>query len=242
MKKLSVIFICLLINLTFAFAQNLQIYRNGNLLANHEVINLAATSYEIIEVHLNVKNIAASTLNVKVKKIETSLISGSDNSFCFAGQCYPPSTTVSSSTASIASNSFDTTFKADYSGNGVVGTTTVAYVFYDISKPSDSVSVIMNFTTTVGVKEIIKSEASISEAFPNPASNLLSFYYNLPKQTSLAKISIFNIIGENLATIDLNESNGKKSINIADFKEGIYFYTLTADNIVVTTRKFMIKH
>jgi len=241
MKKSYLILAFIIINASFAFSQNLQIYRNGNLLNNNTVLNITGGTSELIKLPLHIKNTAIAIMNVKAKKIETSLVQGSENSFCFAGTCYSPTTLVSLNFVAISLNATDTSFEADYNAYGRSGTSSITYVFFNTANPSDSVSVIVNYTTSVGINDIGKSEVYLSEIYPNPASDIISFSYSLPKQTSKAKITICNILGSGIANIDLNEMNGKKTVNTSDFKEGIYFYSLIVNDKVFYTKKLLIK-
>ncbi len=241
MKKIT-FFTLLMLFVASVFAQNLQIYRNGNLLANDTTLNISGGTTEIIKLPLRVKNTSGTTLYVKVKKIYSSIVSGSDNSFCFAGQCYSPTTMESPNFATISSNATDTSFEADYSANGSSGTSTIKYVFFNTANTSDSVSVIVNYTTAVGINDIAKSDVYFSDAYPNPASNNLSFSYALPKQTATAKITICNILGAVVADVELNDLSGKKTINTNELKEGIYFYSLIVNDKIFYTRKLVVKH
>ena len=90
MKKTFLILVFIVIGTPFVFAQNLQIYHNGNLMTNNQVINIQCGVTELVNLPLYVKNISADSIYVKLKKIENSLVIGSDNAFCFAGSCWGP--------------------------------------------------------------------------------------------------------------------------------------------------------
>ena len=242
MKKTVLTLVCLFIITSFVFSQNLQIYRNGNLLVNNATLNIIGGTTELIKLPLHVHNISGTTIDVKLKKIYGSLVSGSDNSFCFAGQCYSPSTMVSPNSATITTYATDTTFEADYNANGAGGTSTITYVFFNTANSSDSVSVIVNYTTAVGINDITKSDVYFSEVYPNPASNNVSFSYTLPKQATTAKISICNILGISVADVEISDLSGQKSINTANLKDGIYFYSLIVNDKIFYTRKMIIRH
>ncbi len=242
MKKSFLILICFVMSISFVFAQNLQIYHNDTLLVNNATLDITGGATELIKLHLHVKNTSVSTLNVKVKKIENSLVSGSVNYFCFAGTCYGPTTMESPDFVTIATNAIDSTFEADYNAQGNAGTTTITYVFFNTANISDSVSVIVNFTTAVGINDVAKSEVYFSDVYPNPASNNASFSYALPKQTATAKITICNILGATVTDLQLKNLNGKKTINTSELKDGIYFYSLVVNDKVFYTRKLIVKH
>ncbi|MFZ4399812.1 MAG: T9SS type A sorting domain-containing protein [Bacteroidales bacterium] len=242
MKKYFLLLVCLLMSVAFAFTQNLKIYHNGNLLTNNQVLNITGGVNELINLPLHVKNTSSSTINVKLRKIEHTLVAGSENAFCYAEQCWPPTVYESPNFSVIPGNTIDTSFLADYNAKGGSGTSIIRYVFFNIAVASDTVSVIVNYTTALGLNDIKKSEVYISEVFPNPASNVANFTYALPKQTVSAKIVINNILGSVVTEVELNEQSGKKSINTSDLNAGIYFYSLIVNNKSFYTRKFFIKH
>jgi len=239
-KSFLLTFILLFIVTSFVFAQNLRIYNNDTLLANNTVLNITGSNSQTIVQYLLVKNISNTAINVKVKKIYNSIVSGSENTFCF-GVCYDPMTFLSDAVL-IAPNAVDSGFSADYNAHGGGGTSSITYVFFNTANTSDSASVILNFTTTVGVNNIAVSDVYFSEAYPNPASNNISFNYTLPKQALTAKIAISNILGVKVADVEISDLSVQKSINTANFKDGIYFYSLIVNDKIFKTRKIIIKH
>ncbi|MFZ4741083.1 MAG: T9SS type A sorting domain-containing protein [Bacteroidales bacterium] len=238
-KSFLLTFILLFIVTSFVFAQNLRIYNNDTLLANNTVLNITGSNSQTIVQYLLVKNISNTAINVKVKKIYNSIVSGSENTFCF-GVCYDPMTFLSDA-VSIASNAVDSGFSADYNAHGGGGTSSIRYVFFNTANTSDSASVILNFTTTVGINDIAQSGIYFSEAYPNPASGTISFNYSIPEQTA-AKIYIANILGAKVADVELSDLSGQKSINTANLKDGIYFYSLIVNDKIFKTRKMIIRH
>ncbi len=242
MKKSVLILLCLVVTTSLIFAQNLQIFHNGILLTPNEVINLTGGSSELMLLPLDIKNTSNSTMDVKIKKIQHSLLTDSENSFCFAGSCYSPSTLISLSAAAIFVNGVDTSFEADYNAYGGSGVSTITYVFFNTANVNDSVSVVVNYSTSLGINDFAKSDVHFSDAFPNPASNNVSFTYALPKQIATAKIAIRNLLGSMVTEVELNEQNGKKTINTGNLKDGIYFYSLIVNDKVFYTRKLIVKH
>jgi hypothetical protein len=242
MKKLLFIIVCMHLSTTFLFAQNLKIYRNGNLLTNNQIIDTNCGLTELVNLPLHVKNISSATINVKLKKIENSLVAGSENAFCYAGQCYSPATMVSLNYSEIPANTIDTTFVADYNANGGSGTSNIRYVFFNTANPSDTVSVIVRYNSAVGINNISASDVFFSDIYPNPSSNTANINYSLPKNTTSARISIRNILGASITDLELNDLSGKKTINTNELNDGIYFYSLIVNEKVFYTRKLVVKH
>jgi hypothetical protein len=241
MKKISVLILSLVFIVTLGFSQNLKIYYNGNLLTNNQEISAYGTPNDYIYVPFKVKNVGTSTISMKVKKIEHSLLNGSENAYCFAGNCFAPEIIISPNTAVIASNQFDTTFTADYNGNGKSGTSIISYVFYNINNVNDSVSVKVNYTTSVGINDISKADIQFSDAYPNPATNTTTIAYVLPKTTNIASIRISNILGSKIVEYTLDDLNGRKTIDISNLNEGVYFYSLIVNNKIYFTKKLVVK-
>ena len=182
-KSFLLTFICLFIVTSFVFAQNLRIYNNDTLLANNTVLNITGSNSQTIVQYLLVKNISNTAINVKVKKIYNSIVSGSENTFCF-GVCYDPMTFLSDAIL-IAPNAVDSGFSADYNAHGGGGTSSITYVFFNTANTSDSASVILNFTTTI---------PSIDSFFAFEGYFTFSFIKLLINARFLSKYSFFSSI------------------------------------------------
>lgn len=240
MKKIVLVAFALLGVAAISVAQSLQISYHDNVQSNGAVINVQGDANQAIKVGLHVKNISATQIEVKAKKNHITILPNTENNFCFANYCYPPFVFVSSSSSVLTPSQKDTTFEADYNAGGVTGVTTVQYVFFNVGNPNDSSWVNVNFQGTVGIEDI--SAVVKIDAFPNPASNNVSFVYSVPSQVESQKIIIRNMLGAIVKTIDLGDkSTGKKQINIEDLKDGIYFYSVLANNKICQTRKLIIK-
>jgi membrane-bound inhibitor of C-type lysozyme len=242
MKKYILVFAVVIFSISVAFAQNLQIYYNGTLQTNNGSITLNCNANQITVLYLHVKNISLASINVKVRKIENSLLTNSENYFCYAGQCYTPATDTSLNATTIPANTVDTSFSADYNPAHDIGVSRITYVFFNTDNPSDSVSLNVNYSTTVGVNENNKSNAYISEAYPNPASNQVRFSCNLNTKAGQAKISIRNILGASIAELPLSNNDANVIFNTTDLKDGIYFYSLVIDGKILSSKKLIIKH
>lgn len=81
---------------------------------------------------------------------------------------------------------------------------------------------------------------TVSNIYPNPATNFVSFDYYLPPQTTHAKIVIHNILGSIVGQYELKQDNQIR-ISVHDLKAGIYFYTITVGSQNLTTKKFIVR-
>lgn len=76
------------------------------------------------------------------------------------------------------------------------------------------------------------SEAKISEfpvnIFPNPATDYIYFGYTLPIRVHSAILTISDINGKLLKTLDLSGSSNENYLNTSDMPDGVYLYQLQA--------------
>lgn len=91
------------------------------------------------------------------------------------------------------------------------------------------------------IDEFDYKEIKLSDVYPNPSSRVaqLDYQFNNPKVK--AKITINSFIGNPIAEYELDPGRNSLSINVSDYKEGIYFYTLFLDNKNIVTKKLQIK-
>lgn len=191
--------------------------------------------------YLFVTNHSASTMHVKVKKVEVSLVDGSLNYFCW-GLCYASNVYVSPYAVDIPSGATDnTSFSGHYSPNTTVGASTIRYVFFDQDTPTDTVCVNVYYDTfPAGIDNTIKNNSKIN-AFPNPADNFTNFDYQYLLGIS-ASVKIRNILGSVVKEINLKDKEGKTTVATNELRDGIYFYSLIENGVSVSTKKLVVKH
>jgi hypothetical protein len=246
MKKILLSLSGIILFSGFSFSQGLLLLTlGGSPIGNGSTIYYSGdtTSYVAIQSHVMVKNNGAVSKQVKVKKIETSLIPGSTNTFCW-GTCFGPTTYVSPTTKTIAAGAIDTTdFTGDYTPMGHLGISLITYKFFNIADTTDSVTVVVSYNATgVGISNISENKITFSNAFPNPANSYTVFNYNLPQTATNAKIIIRNLLGSVMNETALPNLEGNAVISTAELKSGIYFYSLIVNDRIFTTRKLIIQH
>ncbi|MDC1266152.1 tail fiber domain-containing protein [Flavobacteriaceae bacterium] len=90
---------------------------------------------------------------------------------------------------------------------------------------------------------ILEDKTSFSTNYPNPFSTSTTVDYFIMKNVNTAKIIVYDSNGATINTFNLNE-RGRKSqlvINKKNIQSGIYFYTLITDNVVIGTKKMIVK-
>lgn len=210
-----------------------------------------------LEGDVTVINGGTSTISVKVKRVPQTLVSGSINYFCWA-QCYGPSTNVSPTALTLAPGDTLTNFHGYYAAEGNPGTSSIMYVFYDINNTSDSAYVTINFQTsatpeaaveryivlnfgTTGVSDLSGNLPYLS-LISNPVQEHALFKYNLEGSVGTSKISIYNVLGEKINDLKLENIKGIKSYSTSSLSSGVYFYSLITDNKVISSKKFVVTH
>lgn len=224
-------------------AGSLELYFNGTALAPGATIQvLGDPSAEAIQAKLSVKNISAKSLDVKAKKVihEGDTLAGTSNYFCW-GLCFPPFVYESPNALTIEPGVTNDEFYGDYTAYNIPGISRVMFVFFDSNQPNDSVAVTVEFNASpASVGDLAKS-VKFSEAYPNPATSVVNVDYTLTAGISRASVVITNMLGSRVKEIALTEQSGRLQIPVYELVNGIYFYSLVANQQVILTRKFVVK-
>lgn len=90
----------------------------------------------------------------------------------------------------------------------------------------------------VSVKEV-PNNVTVAEAYPNPAGDMINIPFTTVASANV-KVNITNAVGATIATQDLGKYNanqsGKATFNVANYANGVYFYTVEANGQRVTKR------
>ncbi len=225
----------------FTFAQSLVIMHEGEDLNPNEVLQVAgeATAAELV-IEFDVKNTSSSTIETNVQRYETILFAGQVSTFCWAGLCYPPFVGLSPNTVSIDGGSIhENDFSGHLNPNGNIGTSIIAYTFFDVNNENDSVQIVVQFLAgTVGMEDISKEAIEVS-TYPNPATDVL----NLNMNTELNEVvtyELLNITGSVVRTETAQRNNAK--FYVSDLAEGLYIYRVSSEKEIIKTGRVVIKH
>jgi hypothetical protein len=243
MKKLLLTLYFLSIAVFFGYSQSLSLSDSSGQVPNNSTITRSGvpTDAEIV-VFLNVTNNSNKTISVKAKKVEISLLSPSYITFCWAGGCYPPTTFVSPNGTSMAAGATNTEFSGHYTPESVSGLATVRYVFFDEANPTDSVCVNVNYTAyPLGIVEPAEGTVTLSNPYPNPARNTVSFNYACAAGSD-ARLIICNVLGSTVKSESISAGTGKISVNTEDLNDGVYFYSILVNGKPNVTRKLIVRH
>jgi hypothetical protein len=245
MKKIRLFLLLSLLSIGFlvSYSQSLQVHNLSGTDVSTSVVDVWGDSAytTIIAADFDVKNISAATVNIRAKKIENSLQTGSANTFCFAGQCFLSSVDTSTTIASIASGAIDTTFAGDYKPKGHLGASIITYVFFRTDISTDTAFVIVQFNATpAGLEQYATTGFEISSPYPNPASTHASFNYSFPDNAS-ATFTLSDITGNIIKEIPIYNTKGTLEISTADLNGGMYFYSFYLNGVKLMTKKLIVQ-
>ena len=224
-------------------AQSLRFEWNGNVYAEGETVECTNDEFgygEYIQ-HMQLKNLTSDDLNVIVEKEVVEDLEGTSNFFCW-GMCFSPDVFVSPNPVTVAANSVTNedalSFHAYFEEN-VYGKVWMKYSAYDERHPDDRVTINVVFNKSgVGVREAVA--VNFGQAYPNPASSVVNFDYNI-NSSDRASVSVYNLLGQEVRNQQLNSLQGRLSVSVADLNEGIYFCKLFVNGCAVKTEKFVVK-
>ena len=242
MKKfLTIISLFSLISIT-AFSQSIGLGYSGGDISNGDTIVMATEDADAeFAIKFYISNNTSSSIDVKGKKAELSLVTGAENWFCDWISCYDPLTFVTPTALSLGATDTNKTFTADYASNHNAGTSFTMYTFWDVSNPNDSIAVVMKFMSGSGVGiNTTKNITKVSNAYPNPAKNYFFIDYEFENAQS-AQIQILNVLGSTVKTQYLANMNGKAKVDITKLNNGIYFYNVIVDGEKIASKKLVVR-
>ncbi len=226
-------------------AQDIELYWNGEKLPDTVgVYGDAGGDFELV-FEAYVKNVSDHKLEIGASRNIIQAVEGTDNSFCWSGSCYSPMTDTSDATHDLllpaGQMSPDPPFSGHYTHGQKSGETIVKYTLFERGNVDncDSVIVIFKYSLT-GVEDNVFDGVSISDAYPNPATNRVNFDFNLSGVNN-ASVNIVNLLGSVVKHADLTAGSDKVSIDVSDLPQGVYFYSVVANGNIYQTKKLIIK-
>lgn len=243
LKKLFIL-ASLMLAAMFIYAQSLSLSHEGTVLEPNEEITVEGTvSSDEMVVELDVTNTSDNNLSVLVKKVENNIVGGSENTFCWAGLCYAPFVYVSPNAVEIGAGM---THEDDFSGHcnpwNNAGESSISYVFYDENNMNDSVMITIYYSALVtGVGDNFSSGYSLSKPYPNPATDVVKFDYDISGIQAVS-VKIYSLIGSLVGEAEVSNSTGTLSFDAGLLEEGFYFYSLFRGSEKMESGKFVVKH
>lgn len=246
MKKLLLLASTLIIGLTnFSAQTSIQLTNNstGNPITNNSVILEDVATGGQSHVYLQLKNISSSSVTYAVKKTEIVINSGADAYFCWGGQCFPSSTTVTpvANYATLTAGEVYAPQSFYYDENTAEGYSEVQYELYNVNNPNDAITFTFKFNPNLlSVRNNGNLFTSISDVYPNPSANKAQIMINSKINTNTS-VSIVNALGSVVSVKNIELFAGKNSIHLdsENLNSGIYFATISSGNTKIV-KKFTV--
>ena len=240
MIKKSIFTLMLFVAMGCLSAQTLQLEWDGTVYPDGESFLCDTEVYGEYVKEFQVRNISNNALNVLFEKEILQDLEGVSNYFCW-DNCYAPATMVSPRPLEIPANSLcdlPISVHALYD-DAVFGDVIVKYSLYDAATPDQRITFTVKFRKSgAGIDEQVRY--NLGHAYPNPASTLVRFDYELSASEN-ASVSVYNLLGQEVLRQELNAMQGQVSFSVAELNEGIYFCNLKVNGQAVSTEKFVVK-
>ncbi len=111
-----------------------------------------------------------------------------------------------------------------------------------VQNESGTVSAVEEKTITPEEFLYTSDQISVSNIYPNPASEKAELDYNITGNIREAKLLIYNVLGTSVGSYTLNRMDRKLYVNTREMSTGVYFYQLSIEGKKVATKKMLVRH
>ncbi len=242
MKKLYTFIIIAFLTGFVLQAQNLTLSKSAVAVLNGDTIIADGDATVLIQSHVDVKNNGAANLSIKCRRLVIDSVTGSTNSVCWGGQCWPIGISVTPNPTVVNAGTTSSEFSGDYWANTHAGITIIRYTFYDMHATNDSICFIAKYRAWgVGIDELAP-QYTISDVYPNPANKSATLNYTVSAVDKSTHIVVSNLLGKEVLSLPVTETEGRIRIETESLSNGLYFYSFILQNKVVFTKKFVVNH
>ena len=193
---------------------------------------------------ISVKNISTSDITANMRQRVLNRIEGATYSFCF-GNCYEDNgqeVLEGESTVSIKAGQFaEDLCIMDYNPNGNAGTTYVRYTVYNVDSTDDSTCVVIKYDDSKVAIAASEAEEMRLSVYPNPASTTARIHIsgcNLQQP----ELRICNLLGSVVYSQKISAAEQTILVNVNDWNNGVYFYSIWNGNKNISTQKMIVAH
>jgi hypothetical protein len=220
------------------FSQSLVLIFNGIEHANGDTLTLDSIDPKLgfMKAVIGVKNKGETEVNVKVKKTSVSVLTGSQNLFCWGTYCYTTNINESQYSVTIPAKTINQSFYAEYvTTQANVGKSIIEYLFYDITNPGNSAKVIVKYIEgKTAIKDFQTNENF--NVYTNMNSGTIQISYNLLAKSHLV---IHLLSGQIVGEFPL--TRGSSTIILPfRLKNGIYLCSLIRSDKIIQSKKFFV--
>ncbi len=197
---------------------------------------------EMIKAPIRFKNTSDKAITLIIRKVSDQIGSTQKNFLCLDANCLDQR--ADDHIVKIEAGQTLSSVHVALDAGLVSGLSSVKYIVYNKSNPSQSIEFEVNF----GVEEKAEKQSiytskyiTLKDVYPNPVVDLALVDYKILNDNIKAKIIIHNILGNNQGEYVLTSAENLLRIPADNLNAGIYFYTLYVNNEGVLTRKLIVR-
>ncbi len=229
MKKILLTPLFILSAATFVIAQSLS-------LPNDSIYISGTVNDNLLVATSTVTNTTSGMVKVRVRRTVQSVVSGTQNYFCWS-VCHGPSVSEDPDYLEINAGATRSDFYADYLPQGQSGQSVIFYTFFNHDTPSDSVRLKVVFDVApTGIANVETKNNFI--VYPNPANDIIRVKYAFDTN---ADLTIYDITGKMVIRESLIAGQSDYTFSIADLRSGVYFYSLNNGKEIISMKKLIKK-
>jgi Secretion system C-terminal sorting domain len=87
---------------------------------------------------------------------------------------------------------------------------------------------------------VTDAKSSYLTIYPNPANDFVYFDYQLPENVSQATVNVYNYVGKVVQSFTIFGSEGTATQNVSELANGLYMFSIVADNATIAQQKVVI--
>lgn len=184
--------------------------------------------------------------NINVRRYELNVQDGTENYFCW-NVCYAASPAGERPVWTghrgivLTPNEVNYAFGAYHRPEGIVGSNTYRYVWFDADTPNDTAWVDIEFVVLaggVGVNEVKAPQLSV---YPNPSLGGDVNFVVEHIETSKATVTLYSLVGERLESFRPQAVGGRLMVAAKGLPAGMYFAVLENNGVAVSTQRLLIQ-
>jgi hypothetical protein len=244
MKNILVLLTLIFIFKFQTFSQSLILSIHSNPVKQDSVYTFYCSATEPNVEYVSVKNVGEEAIGVMVKKIIIDTVPGTLNTFCWGINCFEPTVYLTPFPITINIQAVNNSFYGDYTTYGIIGSSTIMYVFFNNDDVNDSAYVTIKYTLKdEGVDKYtgVNSKA-IKNIYPSPADEQARINYKLTNDIKNPIMVVYNQTGQIIRNIQLNDSEGVLKLDTSVLPAGIYSCILSDKTQVYSLKKFQVIH
>jgi hypothetical protein len=210
---------------------------------NGTTVTVSGYQYEDISKYLLAVNTGGMGVDVNMTRYEMSVIAGSKNYYCW-GICHSEALAGTNPKWDMPVSVFMSpsveygNFFGHHISNNTVGQSTYRFVWFLTSNKNDSTSVDIAFDIALNTPEMLKNMKIMT--YPNPATDYVQVIMeDQVSQKAKIEIVMYDVLGNEVSRTRALQD--KLRLDVSELDRGVYFYSIMADGMKVTTRKVVLQ-